>query len=189
MKNNGVLIIKYLWFVNFKYIWKKNTIKLRKNSSFNWFTPFHVLIRPDVIWKKLSRPFYHRDTHQFTAYIIFYSRRENHWYALCIAKWPVYQFSIEGLNLIVNWANKLNGSQLWMTLFIVQYHPSIDWIMFMYFVHTIDSQEEAFAFTHVDKSRWCGKFIQIILKPPVASNLSIFNGQPVSTKHKISIRQ
>ena len=33
--------------------------KLRKNSSFNWFTPFHVLIRPDVIWKNLSRPLYH----------------------------------------------------------------------------------------------------------------------------------
>ena len=34
------------------YILKKN-IKSRKNSSFNWFTPFHVLIRPDVIWKKI----------------------------------------------------------------------------------------------------------------------------------------
>ena len=40
------------------YIVKK-IIKLRKNSSFNWFTPFHVLIRPDVIWKKISRPLYH----------------------------------------------------------------------------------------------------------------------------------
>ena len=39
------------------YIVKK--IKLRKNSSFNWFTPFHVLIRPDVIWKKVSRLLYH----------------------------------------------------------------------------------------------------------------------------------
>ena len=37
----------------------KKKIKLRKNSSFNWFTPFHVLIRPDVIWKNLSRPLYH----------------------------------------------------------------------------------------------------------------------------------
>ena len=37
----------------------KKMIKLRKNSSFNWFTPFHVLIRPDVIWKNLSRPLYH----------------------------------------------------------------------------------------------------------------------------------
>ena len=51
--------MKYLWFVNFKYVFKKKVIKLRKNSSFNWFTPFHVLIRPDVIWKKLSRPLYH----------------------------------------------------------------------------------------------------------------------------------
>ena len=34
-------------------------IELRKNSSFNWFTPVHVLIRPDVIWNKLSRPLYH----------------------------------------------------------------------------------------------------------------------------------
>ena len=50
--------MKYLWFVNFKYVFKKK-IKLRKNSSFNWFTPFHVLIRPDVIWKNLSRPLYH----------------------------------------------------------------------------------------------------------------------------------
>ena len=33
--------------------------KLRKNSSFNWLTPFYVLIRPDVIWKKISRPLYH----------------------------------------------------------------------------------------------------------------------------------
>ena len=38
---------------------KKKIIKLRKNSSFNWFTPFHVLIRPEVIWKKISRPLYH----------------------------------------------------------------------------------------------------------------------------------
>ena len=37
----------------------KKMIKLRKNSSFNWFTPFHVLIRPVVIWKKISRPLYH----------------------------------------------------------------------------------------------------------------------------------
>ena len=58
MKNNGFLIIKYLWFVNFEYIFKK-IIWLRKNSSFNWFTHFHVLIRPDVIWKNLSRPLYH----------------------------------------------------------------------------------------------------------------------------------
>ena len=58
VKNSGFLIIKYLWFVNFKYLFEKK-IKLRKNSSFNWFTPFHVLIRPDVIWKKLSRPLYH----------------------------------------------------------------------------------------------------------------------------------
>ena len=58
MTNNGFLIIKYLWFDNFKYRFKKK-IKLRKNSSFNWFTPFHVLIRPDVIWKNLSRPLYH----------------------------------------------------------------------------------------------------------------------------------
>ena len=49
--------MKYLWFVNFKYVFKKK--KLGKNSSFNWFTPFHVLIRPDVIWKNLSRPLYH----------------------------------------------------------------------------------------------------------------------------------
>ena len=40
------------------YILKK-IMKLRKNSSFNWFTPVHVLIRPDVIWKKISRPLYH----------------------------------------------------------------------------------------------------------------------------------
>ena len=33
-------------------------IKLRKNSSYNFFTPFHVSIRPDVIWKKY-RPLYH----------------------------------------------------------------------------------------------------------------------------------
>ena len=38
---------------------KRIIMKLRKNSSFNWFTPFHVLIRPDVIWKKISRPLYH----------------------------------------------------------------------------------------------------------------------------------
>ena len=55
--NNGSLIIKYLWFVNFKYIFNKK--KLRKNSSLNLFTPFHVLIRLGVIWKKLSRPLYH----------------------------------------------------------------------------------------------------------------------------------
>ena len=41
------------------YIYLKKMIKLRKNSSFNWFTPFHVLIRPDVIWKTVSRPLYH----------------------------------------------------------------------------------------------------------------------------------
>ena len=40
---------------------QKIIIKLRKNSSFNWFTPLHVLIRPDVIWKKISRPLYHVD--------------------------------------------------------------------------------------------------------------------------------
>ena len=40
-------------------IYLKKKIKLRKNISFNWFTPFHVLIRPDVIWKILSRPLYH----------------------------------------------------------------------------------------------------------------------------------
>ena len=57
VKNNGVLIIKYLCFVNCKYIFKIK-IKLRKNNSFNWFTPFHVLIRPGVLWKKLSRPLY-----------------------------------------------------------------------------------------------------------------------------------
>ena len=51
MKNNGFLIIKYLWFVNFKCISKK-IIEFRKYSSVNWFTPFYVLIRPDVIWKK-----------------------------------------------------------------------------------------------------------------------------------------
>ena len=59
VKNNGFEIIKYLWFVNFKYLFKKKIIKFRKNSSFNWFIPFHVLIRPDVIWKYLSRPLYH----------------------------------------------------------------------------------------------------------------------------------
>ena len=53
------LIIRYVWFANFKYIFKRKIFKLRKNSSFNWFTPFHVLIRPDVIWKKISRPLYH----------------------------------------------------------------------------------------------------------------------------------
>ena len=58
VKNNVFLIIRYLWFANFKYIFKKK-IKLRKNSSFNWFTPFQVLIPPDVIWKKISRPLYH----------------------------------------------------------------------------------------------------------------------------------
>ena len=42
--NKGFWIIKYLWFVNFKYIFKYI---------------FHVLIRPDVIWKNLSRPLYH----------------------------------------------------------------------------------------------------------------------------------
>ena len=46
-------------------------MKLRKNSSLNWFTPFCVLISPDVIWKKnitsiVSRPF-HCDTHRFTV--------------------------------------------------------------------------------------------------------------------------
>ena len=40
------------------YIFKKNT-KLRKNSPYKWFTPFNVLIRPNVIWKNLSRPMYH----------------------------------------------------------------------------------------------------------------------------------
>ena len=33
-------------------LWYCNEVELRKNSSFNWFTPFHVLIRPDVIRKK-----------------------------------------------------------------------------------------------------------------------------------------
>ena len=47
-ENNGFLIIKYLWFVYFKYIYIKKEIK-KKNNSFNWFTPIHVLIRPDVI--------------------------------------------------------------------------------------------------------------------------------------------
>ena len=61
VKNNGFLIIKYLWFVNFKYVFKEIT-KFRKNSSFNWFTPFHVSIHPSIV----SRPF-HRDTHQFTV--------------------------------------------------------------------------------------------------------------------------
>ena len=36
----------------------KKIIKLRKISSFNWCTPFPVLIGPDVIWKNLSRPLY-----------------------------------------------------------------------------------------------------------------------------------
>ena len=58
MKNNGFLIKKYQWCVNFKYI-LKIIIKSSKNSSFNWFTPFHVLIRPDVIRKNWSRPLYH----------------------------------------------------------------------------------------------------------------------------------
>ena len=58
MKNDWSLIIKYLWFVNFNVHGQK-IIKLRKNSSFNWFTPFYVLIRPNVIWKWLSRPLYH----------------------------------------------------------------------------------------------------------------------------------
>ena len=68
VKNSGFLIIKYIWFVNFKCIYKK--IKLRKNSSFNWFTSFHMLIRPDVIWKNLSHPLHHVHftvTHKFTA--------------------------------------------------------------------------------------------------------------------------
>ena len=47
VNNNGFLIIKYLWFVKFKYISKK-IIKSRKD-----------LIRPDMIWKELSRPLYH----------------------------------------------------------------------------------------------------------------------------------
>ena len=57
-ENNGLLITKLLWLVNF-FIYLKKIIKLRKNSSFNWFTLFHVLIRPDVIWKKVSRQLYH----------------------------------------------------------------------------------------------------------------------------------
>ena len=40
-------------------VYLKWIIKLRENSFFNWFTPIYVLIRPDVIWKKLSRPLYH----------------------------------------------------------------------------------------------------------------------------------
>ena len=76
VKNNCFLITKCIWFVNFKYIYLKKIIKLRKNSSIKWFIPFHVLIPPDVIWKKIitsivSRLF-HRDTHQFTAYIYIY---------------------------------------------------------------------------------------------------------------------
>ena len=58
VKNNGFLIMKYQWFVNFTYIFKSK-YKLRKNSSLNWFTPFHVLICPDVIWKNVSRPLYY----------------------------------------------------------------------------------------------------------------------------------
>ena len=57
VKNNGFLIIKYIWYVNFKYISKKN--KVKENIFFNWFTTFLVLIRPNVIWKKLSRPLNH----------------------------------------------------------------------------------------------------------------------------------
>ena len=49
-ENNGFLIITYLWFVNFKCIFKKKWIK-KKYNFVNWFTPFYVLIRPDVIWK------------------------------------------------------------------------------------------------------------------------------------------
>ena len=59
VKYNSFLIVKYLWFVNFKYIYLEKNNYIKKNSSFNWVTPFHVLIRPDVIWKKISRPLYH----------------------------------------------------------------------------------------------------------------------------------
>ena len=50
-------------------------IKLRKNSSFNWFTPFHVLIRPDEKWKKISRPLYHVHftvIHTYSRHNLFY---------------------------------------------------------------------------------------------------------------------
>ena len=61
VKNNGFLIFNHKIPIICQsqiYI-KRIIINLRKNSSFNWFTPFHVLICPDVIWKKISRPLYH----------------------------------------------------------------------------------------------------------------------------------
>ena len=88
------------------YIWKK----IRKNSSFNWFTPFHVLIHPDVIWKKLSRPLYHvhftlihtnsrhktvysdadQRKHQSSASLAFV-RGSHRWPVNSPHKWPVTQ--------------------------------------------------------------------------------------------------
>ena len=58
VKNNGSLI-KNIYDLAISNIYFKKIIEFKKNSSFNWFTPFHVLIRPEVIWKKISRPLYH----------------------------------------------------------------------------------------------------------------------------------
>ena len=69
LQQNPIFVMncEKLWFFNNEipmicqfhiYIFK-NKYKLRKNSSLNWFTPFHVLICPDVIWKNVSRPLYY----------------------------------------------------------------------------------------------------------------------------------
>ena len=58
VKNNGFVIIKYLWFVNFKYIFKKKIIKLRKT----FFQLIYTFSRVDPTgrdMKKISRPLYH----------------------------------------------------------------------------------------------------------------------------------
>ena len=97
------------------YIFKK-IIKLRKNSSFNWFTPFHVLIRPDVIWKKISRPLYHV---HFT--VIHTNSRHNQQYSLdpfhiCTS----YQPTSEGVSRVMP-VTKFKNLKFWRIFLICNF--------------------------------------------------------------------
>ena len=62
--------MKYLWFVNFKYIFKKKK-QIKKKYFFQLIYTFSRVNPPGRDMKKfitsiVSRPFHH-DTHQFTA--------------------------------------------------------------------------------------------------------------------------
>ena len=94
--SSGLLKIMGFWSWNiydlsFSSLYLKIIIKLRKNSSFNWFTPFHVLIHPVVIWKKLSRPLYHVPfimIHTNSRHTWSYHGRPSLW---CYNMWPYFQ--------------------------------------------------------------------------------------------------